>query len=135
MILSELLRKTRVRIPSELSQVEISSIDDDSRKIVPGSLFVAVKGFETDGHIFVEQAMERGAAAVLAEHPVSGDHRICVNPEHDNRRILSLLAARFYDFPWDDLITIGITGTNGKTSTARKVHWIFEKHGIQKNTI
>jgi len=131
MTLSDLLRNTRIPVPGKLAQMVISSIEEDSRNVVPGSLFVAIRGFETDGHIYIEQALEKGAVAVLAELHVSDDYRICVNPYHENRGILSLIAARFYDHPWDELVTVGITGTNGKTSTAGMLHWIFEKHDIQ----
>ncbi len=131
MILSDLLRNTHVRLPGDLARVEITSIEEDSRKVVPGSLFVALRGFKTDGHIHIEQALSKGAAAVLAERQVSDNCRICVNPDHDNRGILSLIASRFYDYPWNELITVGITGTNGKTSTARMLHWILEKHNMQ----
>ena len=131
MILSDLLENTSVRLPGNLARVEITSIEDDSRNIVPGSLFVALRGLKTDGHDHIRQALDKGAAAVLAERMVLDDYRICVNPDHDNRRILSLIAARFYDYPWDDLVTVGITGTNGKTSTARMLHWIFEKQGMR----
>ncbi|MEN8208892.1 MAG: UDP-N-acetylmuramoyl-L-alanyl-D-glutamate--2,6-diaminopimelate ligase [Candidatus Fermentibacteria bacterium] len=131
MILSDLLRNTGVQLPGNLARLEITSIEDDSRNIVEGSLFVALRGFETDGHDHIEQALDRGAAAVLAENQVSDDYRICVNPDNDNRAILSLIASRFYDYPWDELVTVGITGTNGKTSTARMLQWIFERQGIQ----
>ncbi len=131
MILSDLLRNTHIPLPGNLAPVEITSVEEDSRKVVAGSLFVALKGYKTDGHIHIEQALDSGAAAVLAERQVSNDYRVCVNPDHDNRGILSLIAARFYGYPWDELITVGITGTNGKTSTARMLHWILEKHDMQ----
>ncbi|MCD4776427.1 MAG: UDP-N-acetylmuramoyl-L-alanyl-D-glutamate--2,6-diaminopimelate ligase [Candidatus Aegiribacteria sp.] len=131
MILSDLLRKTGIRIPGKLAPVEITSIEEDSRKVVPGSLFVAIRGFKTDGHLYIKQAISNGAAAVLTERQVFKEPRICVNPDHDNRRILSLISARFFGNPWDELVTVGITGTNGKTSTARMLHWILQKHDMQ----
>lgn len=131
MKLTDLLKDTAILIPGNLAETEISSVEENSGNVVPGSLFVAIRGFETDGHIYIEQALNNGAAAVLAERKVSDDERICVNPDHENRKILSLIAARFYEYPWDELVTVGITGTNGKTSTAKMLHWIFEKHGIQ----
>ena len=135
MILADLLRNTRVRLPGDLSRVEITSVEEDSRNVVAGSLFVALKGYKTDGHLHIDQALNKGAAAVLAERQVSDDCRVCVNPDHDNRGILSLIAARFYDYPWNELVTVGITGTNGKTSTARMLHWILEKHDMQSGII
>lgn len=131
MILSDLLRETGIQIPGKLAPVEITSIEEDSRKVVPGSLFVAIKGFKTDGHLYIKQALSNGAAAVLTERQVSKEPEICVNPDHDNRRILSLISARFFGYPWDKLVTVGITGTNGKTSTARMLHWILQKHDMQ----
>ncbi|MCK5117158.1 MAG: UDP-N-acetylmuramoyl-L-alanyl-D-glutamate--2,6-diaminopimelate ligase [Candidatus Aegiribacteria sp.] len=131
MILSDLLRNTSVPLPGNLATVEITSVEEDSRNVIAGSLFVALRGFKTDGHIHIKQALDSGAAAVLAERQISDDNRICVNPDHDNRGILSLIAARFYNYPWEELVTVGITGTNGKTSTARMLHWVLEKHGMQ----
>jgi UDP-N-acetylmuramoyl-L-alanyl-D-glutamate--2,6-diaminopimelate ligase len=131
MILSDLVRKTGIQTPRELASTEITSIEEDSRKVTPGSLFVAIKGFKTDGHLYIKQALNNGAAAVLTERQVSEDPRICVNPDHENRKILSLISARFYGYPWDKLVTVGITGTNGKTSTARMLHWILQKHDMQ----
>lgn len=131
MILSDLLENTRIRVPRKLAPLEIGSIEEDSRSVKPGSLFVAIKGFETDGHNYIEQALDKGAAVVLAERQVSDDLRVLINPAHENRGILSLISARFFDYPWEELTAIGITGTNGKTSTARMLHWIFEKHDIQ----
>ncbi len=131
MILSDLLKNTGIRIPEKLAMVEIGSIEEDSRMVVPGSLFVAIKGFKTDGHLYIKQALDKGAVAVLSERQCRDDERVCENPCHENRGILSLIAARFFDYPWEELITVGITGTNGKTSTARMLHWIFEKHDMR----
>jgi len=135
MILSDLLEKSIIQIPSEIASTEIAAIEVDSRKIAPGSIFVAIKGFDTDGHLYIDQAFANGALAVLAERWISDDPRILVNPDHENRRILSHIAAKFYGYPWNELLTVGITGTNGKTSTARMLHWIFQKHGMQSGVM
>lgn len=129
MKLMDVLSGTGVSIPEELAGVEIDSIVDDSREAGPGTLFVAVRGFVTDGHLFVDQAIQNGAAAVVAESPVGDDPRVLVNPEGDNRELLSGISAVFYGSPWNELATFGITGTNGKTSTARMLRWIMEKTG------
>ena len=131
MILSDLMRETGIRISEELATTEITSIENDSRNVIPGSLFIAIKGFETNGHLYIQQALDNGAAVVLAEYRSLDDFRVFENPDHDNRKILSTISARFYDYPWEELVTIGITGTNGKTSTARMLHWILQKHGMQ----
>jgi len=134
MKLSELLKGTCVT-PADNRERMISSLEDDSRRVKPGSLFIAVRGFETDGHNFIQQAFERGAAAVIAEHPVACSQDLLINPTGDNRSILAELAARFYHRPWEDMLTVGITGTNGKTSTARMLFWIMEAHGMQSGVI
>lgn len=131
MNLSDLLENCGIAVPVEIMEHEVSSIEEDSRKVSPGSLFVAISGFETDGHLYVKQAIEQGAIAVITEHDVSGNPRMLLNPHGDNRRLLADISAKFFNYPWNQLITIGITGTNGKTSTARMLSWILENHDIQ----
>ncbi|MCK4671054.1 MAG: UDP-N-acetylmuramoyl-L-alanyl-D-glutamate--2,6-diaminopimelate ligase [Candidatus Aegiribacteria sp.] len=129
-----LLEAADIIVSDEMRELEVSSIEEDSREVSRGSLFVAVTGFDTDGHQYVGQALERGAVAVVTEHDVSEDFkdsRILVNPAGDNRKLLADISAKFFDYPWDRLISIGITGTNGKTSTSRMLTWILEKHGFQ----
>lgn len=132
MILGRLLAGSMVPLTRGESELEIRSISQDSRTVAPGSLFVAMGGFETDGHLFAEMAVRNGAAAVLAERPLPGcPGVVLVNPTADNRPLLARLAARFYRDPWDELITVGITGTNGKTSTARMLKWILDSAGMR----
>ncbi len=131
MLLGELLEGTGLEGSSEAG-IEITSICNDSRRAVPGSLFVAVRGYETDGHLFVDSAFEKGAVAALTEEIVSSSGGCCiVNPSGDNRSLLGVLAARFYGSPWNEFCTIGITGTNGKTTTAQMIRWILDHRGIQ----
>ncbi len=131
MKLQNLLEAAGIIVSDEIGELEVSSIEEDSREVTPGSLFVAVTGFDTDGHQYVEQALQRGAVAVVTEYDVSEDSRVWVNPAGDNRKLLAEISAKFFDYPWNHLISIGITGTNGKTSTSRMLAWILEKHGFQ----
>lgn len=109
---------------------EVTLLTADSRSVVKGALFVAVKGFRTDGHLHIDEALSKGAAAVIVEHPAdSGSPGVLLNPAGGNRALLSLLAARFYREPWDSMKTVGITGTNGKTSTAHMLAWILSSAG------
>lgn len=131
MILGELLAGSTVPLTASQSALDILSISQDSRGVMPGSLFVAMGGYETDGHLFAETAVRKGAVAVLAEHPLPGcPGTVLVNPAADNRPLLAELAAKFYGEPWEELITVGITGTNGKTSTARMLKWILDSAGM-----
>jgi UDP-N-acetylmuramoyl-L-alanyl-D-glutamate--2,6-diaminopimelate ligase len=109
-------------VQQELSQgslaTEIQALSYDSRVVPPKSLFIAMQGFHVDGHRFIEQAIERGAAAVLYEDP-SWDERISVPAVRvANARVaLAPIAAVFYGSPGQKMRTIGITGTDGKTTT------------------
>ncbi len=131
MILSTLLQGCGLQIPERLSDVDVSFVTNDSRKAGPGCVFVAVKGFRDDGHSYVRVALEAGSVAAISERPVEGcDDRLLVNPAGENRRLLSLLSARMHGSPWEQLRTIGITGTNGKTSTAHMIAWILGRLGL-----
>ena len=129
MRLDKLLQHTSVSIPDGMASMDISGVHDDSRQVGHGDLFVAVRGFSTDGHIYIDQAVARGAAAVLSEERREDVPGILINPEGDNRKVLPGIAAEFYMHPWRSLETYGITGTNGKTSTARMLGWILRKNG------
>ncbi len=103
----------------EIDAINITGIAFDSRRVEPGFLFVCIPGFQSDGHDFAGRAVEAGASALLVERVLKD------LPEHvpqvlvdDARCRLGHLAARFYEFPASRLATVGITGTNGKTSTA-----------------
>ncbi len=128
MRLARLLEGTGVLSPG--CDPEITGIACDSRRVEPGFLFVAVKGFKTDGRLFVPEAMSRGAAAaVVEEGDAFADPRVLTNSGSGNRELLALLAARFFREPWNGMGTAGITGTNGKTSTAHMLAWILESRG------
>ena len=94
----------------------VSGIADDSRAVTGGSLFVAVKGERVDGHDFVEQAIKAGAGAVIAQAVVASGSVPFVRVA-DSRKALGLLGSRFYGDPSARLKMIGVTGTNGKTTT------------------
>lgn len=104
--------------------VDVSSIEYDSRKIAPGSLFVAMQGGTTDGNRFSAAAIERGAVAVVTDATAAFDGitgkfpHIAVAEVQHGRRALALLAANFHEHPEEKLVLSGVTGTNGKTTTA-----------------
>lgn len=109
---------------------QISGIKYDSRQVVPGDLFVAVRGREADGHKFIPHALANGAAAVVSEHPVAGGPigaAMVIVP--DSRKALPVLAAQFHGHPTKKLTLIGITGTNGKTTTSHLVRRVLMEAG------
>jgi UDP-N-acetylmuramoyl-L-alanyl-D-glutamate--2,6-diaminopimelate ligase len=107
----------------------ITGIAYDSRAVTPGEVFVALKGVRADGTQFVRQAVQRGAIAVVAEHPISGVD-VPVIQVTDARLALAELAADFHGHPSDRLRVVGVTGTNGKTTTAHLVASIFDAAGL-----
>lgn len=123
MKLADLLRDVPVGEVHGDTNVDITSVTPDSRLVTKGALFVAIPGTAKDGSAFIPQAIEKGAAAIVAE---SGDATVVVD---DARAALALLAANFYGRPADRLSLVGVTGTSGKTTTTRMIESIFDASG------
>ena len=98
-----------------VGDVECSGICYDTRTMVPGCLFVALPGYKTDGHKYIAQALEQGAAAVLCQHPPEGEGPWLVTP--DARAALAAVSANWFGHPARDMTLLAVTGTNGKTTT------------------
>lgn len=130
MKLKELLREivpTRLTGPAEQ---EITGICYDSRKVTPGSLFVAVKGFQSDGHTYIPKALEQGAAALLVqEMPAELPETVTCIQVPDTRKALAQVAAPWYGHPEKQLKLIGVTGTNGKTTVTHLIRHVLEQNG------
>jgi UDP-N-acetylmuramoyl-L-alanyl-D-glutamate--2,6-diaminopimelate ligase len=109
----------------------VTGIAYDSRAVVPGAVFVALKGQHADGTTFAKQAIERGVAAIVSEQPAPPDVHVPWAIVEDARRALAVLAAAFYREPSGDMRVVGITGTNGKTTTAYLIAALFEAAGVQ----
>ena len=126
--LKKLLNGLSVDLPDEMTRLQVSGVQYDSRKVEAGNLFVAIRGFQTDGHQFLKMAAEKGACCALVEERVSGVDipQLEVN---NTRELLPLVAANFYRPEIDRLTLIGITGTNGKTTTSYLVQSILNEAG------
>ena len=124
MLLRELLKEIGRECP--FGDAEITSVTDVAGNVRPGGLFVAVAGSRCDGHLLVRRALERGAAAVVTGRPTGSPREIVV---HDPRKALCALCAAFYGHPDRELKLIGITGTNGKTTTAEYLKTALERTG------
>ncbi|MDN5344231.1 MAG: UDP-N-acetylmuramoyl-L-alanyl-D-glutamate--2,6-diaminopimelate ligase [Clostridia bacterium] len=110
-------------------QVALAGLHYDSRRVGPGFLFVAIKGFQTDGHLYIKDAVARGAVAVVLEDMVPLPPGVAWARVQDSRRALGLLAARFYGYPSRRLRLMGVTGTNGKTTTTHLIQAVLEGAG------
>jgi UDP-N-acetylmuramoyl-L-alanyl-D-glutamate--2,6-diaminopimelate ligase len=108
---------------------EVGGLAYDSRKVMPGDLFFCVSGYRSDGHEFAQQAVQRGAAALVVERPLGlGVPEVLVPSV---RSAMAPVAARFYGDPTSELAVVGVTGTNGKTTTAYLVRALLEASGRQ----
>jgi UDP-N-acetylmuramoyl-L-alanyl-D-glutamate--2,6-diaminopimelate ligase len=114
------------------ADVEISAIVFDSRKVVPGCLFVAVKGTAVDGHEYIEQAVKGGAVAVICEElPAHVVGEVDFLMVANSAIALGVVSANFYDNPSDKLKLVGVTGTNGKTTIATLLYKLFRDLGYK----
>lgn len=115
---------------TSIEQLNIRSIQVDSRTVAAGDLFICIDGFTVDGHDFAEQAEKNGAVAVIGERELNLSIPTIIVP--DSTRALAILAAKFYNYPTEKLQLIGITGTNGKTTITYILETIFQS--FQKRT-
>jgi UDP-N-acetylmuramoyl-L-alanyl-D-glutamate--2,6-diaminopimelate ligase len=110
-------------------EVVVDALTHDTREVGPGALFVCVPGARVDGHDLAAEAVAAGAVALVCERPLPLDVPQAIVP--DARAAMAPLADRFYGAPTRDLRVVGVTGTNGKTTTAYLVHAVLEAAGLQ----
>jgi UDP-N-acetylmuramoyl-L-alanyl-D-glutamate--2,6-diaminopimelate ligase len=121
---------TGMDVPGTIAGTDVSAIAYDSRAVVPGSVFVALRGAHADGTAFARDAVARGAAIVVSDTPAPAGVAVPWLQVSDARLALAALAAAFYGDPSRDLVLVGITGTNGKTTTTYLLASIFEAAGV-----
>lgn len=130
MQLKNLLRTLKVTKILGNDSIEITSVEADSRRVAAGSLFVAVRGVSVDGHTFIAKAEAQGATAIVCEElPAEPSSTVTYVLTPDSREALGLLASAWYGEPSQQLTLVGVTGTNGKTTTATLLYEMFRLFG------
>lgn len=134
MKLKELLKDSKATLITGNAETEISSVCSDSRKVSAGALFIAVKGYAFDGHKFISAAIENGASAILYENeedlPDKREGTAYIKSP-SSRYSLAIIASNFYGRPSEKLTLVGITGTNGKTTTVTLLYRLFKSLGYE----
>lgn len=126
--------------PQGLASAEVLGLTSDSREVLEGYVFVAVKGTSSDGHDFIAKAIEQGALAIIHSHgyaglPVKPSREVCLVAVKEPRLAQEQLARRFYGDPSQRMLCIGVTGTNGKTSTTYLLEHLFNEGGVPLGVI
>lgn len=135
-LLNNLLAQSQVLARAGAADAEISALCYDSRTVEAGSCFFAVVGTVTDGHRFIPMAIERGAAAVVCQQmPEEVDPRVAYVVVEDSEQVMAEMAAAFYDHPSRELKLVGVTGTNGKTTTATLLYELVRRLGYRAGLI
>ena len=129
MKLETLLKELEYTLDAGSIRTEITSLVYDSRKVEPGSVFVCLTGFRSDGHDYIPAAVAAGAAALVVEREVAVPDGVTVIRVENSRCALALLAAAWFDHPARKMCVIGLTGTKGKTTTAHMIKAILEAAG------
>ncbi len=135
MKLEKLLTRINYTVVSGSTEIDITDVIYDSRKVIKGCAFVCLVGSAVDGHKFAEDAVKKGAAAVIVSRDDISVSGVTVIKTEDTRKTLAFMSAEYFGNPADTLTTIGITGTKGKTTTAAMIQAILEKGGIKTGTI
>jgi UDP-N-acetylmuramoyl-L-alanyl-D-glutamate--2,6-diaminopimelate ligase len=129
-VLQDILYKVHLKQVAGSTAVPVSSIEIDSRKVKAGSVFVAIRGAQSDGHAFISKAVEQGAAAIVCEEmPAALAENLVYIVVNNTHEAVAYMAHNFYDEPSARVKLVGVTGTNGKTTIATVLFKLFTQLG------
>lgn len=131
MKLKELLANLEYEVLKGSLDIGIDTVAYDSRKVIKGSMFICISGFKMDGHTFIQQAIENGAKGIIVEKDIPIDLGCDVTfvRVNDTRKAMSIIASNYYNYPSKHFDLVGVTGTNGKTTTVFLIEHILKKLG------
>ena len=136
MTLENLLINTSFNLVQGNTDIEISDLIYDSRKVSKNTAFVCLVGYNTDGHQYIHDAVTKGASALVVSKDIKiDDKNVTVIKVDDTRKALAFMSAEFFGNPAKELITIALTGTKGKTTTVAMIKSILDAEGIKAGTI
>lgn len=135
MKLSKLLKNIEFTVVKGTTEIDIKDVIYDSRKVENNTVFVALKGYNVDGHKFLQNAIKAGASAVVISENIEIDSDITVINVTDTRKALAYMSAMLFGEPEKELTTIALTGTKGKTTTVAMLKSILDAEGISSGTI
>ena len=132
MKINNIIENIKIKSVTDNSDYQIESLAFDSRKVEKDSLFVAVKGTQSDGHQYINQCIESGAICIVCEElPQKLNEKVCYIEVEDSSRALGQISSLFYANPSANLKLVGVTGTNGKTTIATLLYNLFENLGYK----
>lgn len=131
MLLRDILYKVSIRSVSGSTDVEVKDIQIDSRKVQPGTVFIAIKGAAADGHQFIEKAIESGAAAIVSETELKPREGVTLLQVENSAAAAGYIANNFFGQPSSKMKVVGVTGTNGKTTIATLLYKLFSALGYK----
>ena len=140
MKLKMLIKDMKIENITGSADIDVIGVAYDSRKVKHGDVFIAMKGEKVDSHSFINDAIKRGAAAIVYEKIIGSElkadsNKLTAIKVHDSRKALAYISNNFYERPSDELAIIGVTGTNGKTTTTYLLKSILEAWGKEVGLI
>ena len=133
--LKDILSTLDVQQVQSNQNVSIQDITADSRAVKPNSLFIALDGATVDGHNYIDKAVAAGAVAVIVSKPVTVPDDVCVITVSDTRQAMMVCVPYFFDYPANRMRMVGVTGTNGKTTTTHMIRHILKAQGHKVGVI
>jgi UDP-N-acetylmuramoyl-L-alanyl-D-glutamate--2,6-diaminopimelate ligase len=133
--MDELFARAGLDIADVPADIIVTSLTDNSNNVEPGTVFVAIKGSQRDGHTFISDAVEKGARVILAEQPIPPYRGVHIFQVPDTKEVLGRLAHAWYGNPTAHMLVFGVSGTNGKTTTTYLLESICRAAGVSAGVI